>query len=210
MELAEMENETKAADDVFVLRSLPLSTWLSPLFLEVVCHFQTLLPFSQCLSHSVCHTLSLSPSLSHTYKHRDLSLAYRELLLLWSKAFIWWLGLKNGHLLLPLINRVWARRVDSRWESDTQIKAAACILGNVCVCTWGEQAFKTRRKGTRSGHKAATSVGALIDFRNTLRRRDKGRTRAQWAFQVGVLDANRETSSACWLVAWLLNRVGVS
>lgn len=129
--------------------SLSLSTWLSPLFFEVVCHFQTLLPFSQCLSHSVGHTLSLSPSPSHTYKHRELSLAYRELLLLWSKAFIWWLGLKNGHLLLPLINRVWACCVGSLWKSDTQIKASTCtcILGlwNACVYTWRQQALRSKK-----------------------------------------------------------------
>lgn len=82
-----------------------------------------------CLSLSVCpiRSATLSLSLSHTltYKHRELSLAYREPLRLWSKAFIWWLGLKNGHLLLPLINRAWACCVGFLWKSYTQIKASA-------------------------------------------------------------------------------------
>lgn len=127
-----------------------------PLFFQVVCHFQTLLAVSQCLSHSVCLPLSVFHSLHHTYKQRELSLAYRDPLLLWSKAFIWWLGLKNGHLLLPLIN--WVSVFFCVCEFVFFIQSAVCLerldtdksvtyilcLWIMCVC-WRE--YKESRMG---------------------------------------------------------------
>lgn len=82
---------------------LSLSLCLSTFFLSRWLSFLR----RYCLSFSVCHIRSLSLPL-HTHAHRktELSLAYRVPLLLWSKAFMWCLGLKNWHLLLPLINHV--------------------------------------------------------------------------------------------------------
>lgn len=81
MELAEMENETEAIDDVFVLCVLPplsLSFWLSPSFPSLSVIFR-----HYCLSFSVCPIqsapLSLATPSTHshphtlTYKHRVIT-----------------------------------------------------------------------------------------------------------------------------------------
>lgn len=72
MELAEMENETEAIDDVFVLCVLPpslsLSFWLSPSFPSLSVIFR-----HYCLSFSVCPIqsapLSLATPSTHSHPH---------------------------------------------------------------------------------------------------------------------------------------------
>lgn len=82
-------------------------------FLDIIAFLLVFVPFS--LPHSLSLPLPHTVTPTHSHINTELSLAYRDSLLLWSKAFIWWLGLKNGHLLLPLIN-------------------SACVCE--CVCYW--------------------------------------------------------------------------
>lgn len=62
-----MENETEAVSDVFVLTFSPSPCAYQPLFFTLAVIFETLLPFFQCLSHS------LPPSHTLTYKNRVIT-----------------------------------------------------------------------------------------------------------------------------------------
>lgn len=169
MELAEMENESVGCRDVFVL--LSLSSWSStPLFssrLSVIFRHYCL-----SLSVSPIQSLPLSLSLSHTltYKQRELSLAYRDPLRLWSKAFIWWLGLKNGHLLLPLIDRVsvlcGALFIQSAVclllfgkTTQTDSHTRSCIL---CLCLCVKRTESKMRKMRKHTHRRSRSIDINI------------------------------------------------
>lgn len=90
MELAEMENETEAIDDVFVLCVLPPLS-LSPSgyhllflpclsFLDIIAFLLVFVPFS--LPHSLSLPLPHTVTPTHSHINTELSLAYRDSLLL--------------------------------------------------------------------------------------------------------------------------------
>lgn len=166
MELAEMENETEAINDVFVLCVLPLS--LSPgyhllflpclSFLDIIAFLLVFVPFS--LPHSLLLPLPHTVTPTHSHINTELSLAYRDSLLLWSKAFIWWLGLKNGHLLLPLINSACVCECVCYWiccllgffGKRIYRKCILCCRMSVFKCVLKRQIVKARKMKNSKGH----------------------------------------------------------
>lgn len=131
-------------------------------FSDIIAFLSVLVPFSLSPSLSLSHTL--------TYKQRELSLAYRDPLRLWSKAFIWWLGLKNGHLLLPLIDRVsvlcGALFIQSAVclllfgkTTQTDSHTRSCIL---CLCLCVKRTESKMRKMRRHTHRRSRSIDINI------------------------------------------------
>lgn len=104
MELAETERETAAVADVFVAHILHLSSCLSTSFLPRWLSF-----FGRyCLFLSMFVTFSLphTHTHSHTHKNRVITSPQGPITSVIRGSFMWCLGLKNQHLLLPPINHV--------------------------------------------------------------------------------------------------------
>lgn len=115
-------------------------------------------PFS--LPHSLSLPLPHTVTPTHSHINTELSLAYRDSLLLWSKAFIWWLGLKNGHLLLPLINSACVCECVCYWiccllgffGKNIYRKCILCCRMSVFKCVLKRQIVKARKMKNSKGH----------------------------------------------------------
>lgn len=111
-----MESETAAAAHVFVRTFSSSPRAYQPLFFCTGCHFWTLLPF---LSVFVTFSLGLF-SLTLAYKNRVITSLQGAITSVIQGSFMWRLGLKNGHLLLPPITHVSVFVIQSAACSEKQ------------------------------------------------------------------------------------------